>query len=124
MGAAVKGIAALLRRVVPACLTCPTLLLAAGPDCTAPDRWQTSSALVKLEAIGVVKAAELDPSRTKTNRLASEQVTPGRYRQIHETVFVKKSGATVRVITSSLASSEECSESGVEVFVVSKHLPE
>jgi hypothetical protein len=100
------------------------LLWAAGPDCTAPDRWQTSSALVKLQAIGLVKAEELDTSRTKTIRLASEQVAPDRYRQIHETVFVKKSGATVRVITSSLASSAECSESGVEVFVVSKHVPE
>jgi hypothetical protein len=124
MGAAMKDIAILLRRIVPACLAWPPLLLAAGPDCTAPDRWQTSSTLVKLEAAGLVSPTELDPSRTKTTRLASEQVTSGRFRQIHETVFVKRSGATVRVITSSLASSEECSESGVEVFIVSRHLPE
>lgn len=119
-----KGILTSLRLVAPAFVICPTLVLAAGPDCTAPDRWQTSSALVKLEAIGLLRAAELDPSRTKTTRLASEQVTSSRYRQIHDTVFVKRSGVTIRVITSSLASSEECSESGVEVFVVSKHLPE
>lgn len=100
-----------------------TLLLAADPDCTAPDRWQTSSTLVKLQAAGVVQSVDLDLPRTRTTRLASELEAGGRYRQIHETTFVTKSGRKVRVITSSLASTEECSESGVEVFVISKHLP-
>lgn len=99
------------------------LLAAAGPDCTAPDRWQTTSTLVKLQAAGVVRAADLDLQRTKTVRIASELESAGRYRQIHETTFVTTSGRKVRVITNSLASAEECSESGVEVFVISKHLP-
>jgi hypothetical protein len=99
------------------------LLKAAGPDCTEPDRWQTASALMKLHAAGVVRATDLDLRRTKTIRLASELESAGRYRQIHETIFVTTSGRKIRVITSSLASADECSESGVEVFVVSKHLP-
>ena len=114
-----------LRWLMAVCLAvCSPLLLAVDPDCTAPDRWQTSSTLVKLQAAGVVRAADLDLARTKTIRMASELESAGRYRQIHESVFVKKSGAKIRVITSSLASTEECSESAVEVFVISKHLPQ
>lgn len=123
MGAAMKVKACLCGLVVVYVAAHSKFLAAAGPDCTAPGRWQTASALVKLQAAGVVRSADLDLQRTRTVRLASELESAGRYRQIHETTFFTKSGQKVRVITSSLASAEECSESGVEVFVISKHLP-
>lgn len=82
------------------------------------------STLVKLETAGLVHAADLDKSRTKTIRLASEKISATRYRQIHESIFFTRTGKAVRVITNSIASNDECSESGVEVFVISEHLPE
>jgi hypothetical protein len=95
---------------------------AAHPDCTALDAWQTMSAYSALKAEGELDPAEVNWSRSKTVRLASEPVSAGRYRQIHLTRFVSKSGRTVTVITNSLASHDECSESFLEVFVASKRL--
>ncbi|CAG2324342.1 MULTISPECIES: hypothetical protein [Burkholderia] len=44
------------------------------------------------------------------------------YRQIYDITFVDKSGATFQGITSSEASSSECSMSGVDVYVVTQKI--
>lgn len=98
------------------------LAWAKAPDCSGVDRWPTSMAFVHLKNAGLTENAAIDFNKTKTERLASEKIGKDLYRQIHRVVFVEKSGGEIEVITSNDASSEECSMSGVQVFVVSRHL--
>jgi hypothetical protein len=104
-------------------LLAPPPLAFADPDCTGVNRWPTRSALVSLKNAGLINDG-VDFARTKTVRLASERLSQGMYRQIHLVTFVEKSGNKIEVITSNVASNDECSETGVEVFVISKRLGE
>lgn len=101
-----------------------TLVFAGSPDCAGPERWPTSMAFGSLKNAGITNSDELDFSKTKTVRLASEKIGKDLYRQIHLVTFIKKTGETIQVITNNDASNEECSMSGVEVYLVSKRLGE
>lgn len=79
-------------------------------------------AFVHLKNAGITNNEKLDFSKTQTTRLASEKIGKDLYRQIHRVVFFEKPGNTIEVITSNEASNQECSMSGVNVFVISKHL--
>ncbi|GAC1376686.1 MAG: hypothetical protein NVS3B3_16690 [Aquirhabdus sp.] len=79
-------------------------------------------AFVHLKNAGLTDNYKLDFTKTKVTRLASEKIGNDLYRQIHRVIFTEKSGGTVEVITSNEASHQECSMSGVDVFVISKHL--
>lgn len=102
----------------------PMLAAAKDPDCSGVDQWPTSMAFVHLKNAGITTNEKIDFKKTKTTRLASEKVGKNLYRQIHQVTFTEKSGNKLSVITSNEASSEECSMSGVDVFVVSRHLGE
>lgn len=80
-------------------------------------------AYVHLKNAGIINSEQIDFSKTKTVRLASERIGDDEYRQIHHVVFTRTDGSEIEVITSNVASTEECSLSDVEVFVVSTHLP-
>lgn len=94
-----------------------------SPDCSGIERWATSMAYVHLKNAGIINSEQIDFSKTKTVRLASERIGDDEYRQIHHVVFTRTDGSEIEVITSNVASTEECSLSDVEVFVVSTHLP-
>jgi len=79
-------------------------------------------AFVHLKNAGLTDNNKLDFTKTKTVRLASEQVGKDLYRQVHLVTFTEKSGKNIEVITRNDASNEECSMSGVEVYVVSNRL--
>jgi hypothetical protein len=79
-------------------------------------------AFTHLRNAGITNNDRLDFTKTKTTRLASERVGKDLYRQVHLVVFTEKSGNVIEVITKNDASSEECSMTGVEVFVVSRRL--
>lgn len=96
--------------------------VAKDPDCAGIDGWATSMAFVHLKNAGITDNSKLDFTKTRTVRLASEKIGKDLYRQVHHVTFTEKSGKTIEVITSNDASSEECSMSGVEVYVVSKRL--
>jgi hypothetical protein len=101
-----------------------TTLFAGSPDCSGPDRWPTSMAFVHLKNAGITNNDELDFDKTKTAMLASEKIGKDLYRQIHLVTLTKKSGETIQVITNNDASNDECSMSGVEVYLVSQRLGE
>lgn len=101
-----------------------SVVLAADPDCAGTDRWPTSRAFVHLKNAGVTTNDKVDFTKTTTERLASQQIGKDLYRQVHHVTFKEKSGSEIEVITISEASHEECSMSGVTVFVVAKHLGE
>jgi len=94
------------------------------PDCTGADRWPANSAFVALKNAGLTDNTKIDFPRTTVIRIASEALGKGVYRQVHLVTFTERGGTTLRVITVNDASRSECSESGVEVFVVSQRLGE
>lgn len=99
-------------------------MFAESPDCTYPESWPSSMAFTYLKNNGLVNNEMLDFSKTTIKRLASEKIGKDLYHQVHLVTFCKKTGEQVVVITINNASNEECSMSGVEVYVVSKQLGE
>ncbi len=91
-----------------------------GPDCSGS--WPTNMTFVHLKNAGLADSISVDFSKTKTSRLASERIGKGLWHQVYHVTFTKKSGGTIEAIALHDASLEECSMSGVEVFVVSSHL--
>ena len=98
------------------------------PDCTGSERWPTSMAFTHLKNAGLTDNDQLDFTKTKTERIASEPIgrapAPLRslFRQVHHVTFVEKSGRSIEVITVNTASRVECSESSVQVFLVSRQI--
>lgn len=97
----------------------PALCFAASPQCA---NWPVSMALVHLKNAGMIDPARLDEAKTRAVKLASEKIGKDLYREVYDITFDEKTGREVRVITSSEASSQECSMSGVDVYVVSRKL--
>jgi len=101
----------------------PSLLAFAGsPDCGGPNGYVASMTFVTLKNAGLVVNETTDFAKTKVVRLASEKIGKDLYRQIHKVTFTDTLGNTIAAITMHDASHTECSETSVEVFVVSKDL--
>jgi hypothetical protein len=97
-------------------------VLANSPDCGHPDDWAATMAFTHLKNAGLVHNDTTDFSKTKVVQLVSAKTGKDLYRQVYKVTFSDRSGNTVEVITINDASHAECSESGVEVFVISKDL--
>lgn len=111
------------RRILSLVLLVSSFSAFAGhPDCAGVKRWATSMAFVHLKNAGITNNQKLDFTKTKTIRLTSEKIGNDLYRQIHHVTFTEKSGKIIKVITSNEASNEECSMSGVKVYVITKEL--
>lgn len=91
-----------------------------GPDCSGG--WPTNMAFVLLKNAGLADNKSIDFSKTTTVRLASEKVGKDLWHQVYLVTFRKSAGGQIQAVAVTDASSEECSMSGVEVFVVSKRL--
>jgi hypothetical protein len=90
-----------------------------GPDCNS---WPTNMSFVELKNAGITDNKKVDFSKTKTVRIASESIGKGLFHQVYDVKFTEFSGNVIEVIALFDASYEECSMTGVEVFVVSRHL--
>jgi len=93
-----------------------------GPDCGGSGHWAAMMTLVHMKNAGLIKPQDIDPSKTRTERLASEKIGKDLWHQVYLVSFTMKSGETVQAIAVHDASNEECSMSGADVFVISKHL--
>jgi hypothetical protein len=91
-----------------------------GPDCSGG--WPTNMAFVHLKNAGLTDNGSIDFSKSKTVRIASEEVGKDLWHQVYHVTFTKRAGDVIDTIDVHDASIAECSMSGVEVFVVSKHL--
>lgn len=91
-----------------------------GPDCSGG--WPTNMAQGTLKNAGLLKNDEIDFARTKTTRLASEIKKKDLWHQVYLVTFFKKSGGEIQAIVIHDASIEECSMTGVDVYVISRHL--
>jgi hypothetical protein len=103
-------------------ITLPLGAIAGNPQCDGTGNWATSMAFVHLKNAGLISNDTTDFSKTKTIRIASEKIGKDLYRQVHYVTFTEKSGNVIEVVTVNDASHQECSMSGVQVFVVSKKL--
>jgi len=90
-----------------------------GPNCI---EWPTSMTFVHLKNAGLADNYSIDFSKTKTVRLASEKIGKDLWHQVYRVTFTKKSGDVIDAIAVHDASQDECSMTGVEVFVVSRVL--
>ncbi|MBN3722629.1 hypothetical protein G3N92_00300 [Burkholderia sp. Ac-20379] len=97
----------------------PVASFAAPPKCTS---WPTNMGLVHLKNAGITDPTKVDESKTKAKMIASEKVGKDLYRQVYDITYQERNGNAVEIITSSEASSEECSMGGVDVYVVSKKI--
>jgi hypothetical protein len=91
-----------------------------GPDCSGG--WPTNMAQASLKNAGALNNEEIDFTRTKTTRLASEKVGKDLWHQVYFVTFFKRSGDSVQAVVVHDASIEECSMTEVQVYVVSKIL--
>jgi hypothetical protein len=103
-------------------LSVPAIGDTANPKCDSPDNWAAMSAYGKLKNAGLVDNALVDFKKTHVTLLASERIGKDLYRQAHRIIYTFFSGKTVEVITLNDATNEECSGSGVEIFVVGSHI--
>ena len=91
-----------------------------GPDCSGG--WPTNMTFVHMKNAGLVDNSSIDFSKTKTVRLASQKVGKDLWHQVYDVTYTKKSGEAIEAIAVHDASAEECSMTGVDVYVISKHL--
>jgi hypothetical protein len=79
-------------------------------------------AFVLLKNAGITNNDKIDFSKTKTVRLASEKIGKDLWHQVYDVTFTEYSGRTLEAIAVHDASQEECSITGVELYIVSQHL--
>lgn len=113
---------AALKVVMAAICAMPAAVaLAKSPDCAS---WPTNMALTHLKNAGLIDIPSVIEAQTKAIRLASEKIGKDLHQQVYDITFHTRDGKTIEVITKSQASSEECSMSRVDVYVVSKRIGE
>ena len=100
----------------------PALAGQGHPDCTGAERWPAVMTFVHLKNAGILTNSDVDLDRTVVTRLASEEVSPGLFQQVHDVTYFRIEGTSLRVIAENRVSHEECSMSGVRVYVVSEVL--
>ena len=93
---------------------------AKDPDCSGG--WPTDMTFVHLKNAGITDNDQIDFSKTKTVRLASEKIGKDLFHQVYDVKYTEKSGRIIEAIAVHDASQAECSMTGVDVFVVSQHL--
>jgi len=88
------------------------------PDCSGVNHWAPSMAFVELKNNGFTTNDKLDFNKTISIRISSEKIAEDLYKQVHLVTYVEKKGKVFQLITINNASSEECSMSDVEVYLI------
>ena len=100
----------------------PVCPFAKEPNCTSPDAWPSGMAFTHLKNAGLIGDQTIDTSRTLVRLIASEKIGKDLFRQVHLVQFAVKTGEQLSAITVNEVSSQECSMSNVDVYLVSKQL--
>lgn len=87
--------------------------------------WPTDIGEARLKEMRLLDPAQVDERRISAMPLAIQKIGPDLYRQVYHIVFPFKKpdidGRTlVEIVTVNNASSDECSMSGVEVYVIGR----
>lgn len=99
-----------------------TNLQANDSYCSSINSFATSTAYVVLKNLNIVNPKNIDYDKTKTVLLSSQKIGDDLDKEIHHITFYKKNGKKVEVITVNDTSSEECSMSGVDVYLIDKKI--
>lgn len=99
-----------------------TNLQAHDSYCSSINSFATSTAYVVLKNLNIVNPKNIDYDKTKTVLLSSQKIGDDLDKEIHHITFYKKNGKKVEVITVNDTSSEECSMSGVDVYLIDKKI--
>lgn len=90
--------------------------------CSSINSYATSVAYVVVKNLNMVSPKNIDYEKTKTVLLSSQKIGDDLNKEIHHITFYKKDGKKVEVITVNDTSSEECSMSGVDVYLIDKKI--
>lgn len=111
-----------------------------GPDCSAINGWPTQTTAVHLIEKGLILSKDVktdaalissmplnEMQRQEIQRAgifdASKNIFPGPlYRQVYRITFTPEKGQPVSVMTTTLASDDECSVALVSVALIAKEL--
>lgn len=90
--------------------------------CSSIHSFATSTAYVVLKNMNAINPENVDYNRTQTILLSSQKIGDDLYKEIHHIIFYKKNGKPIEVITINDTSSEECSMSGVDIYLINKKI--
>lgn len=99
-----------------------TNLQANNSYCSSINSFAASTAYVVLKNLNIVTPKNINYEKTKTVLLSSQKIGDDLDKEIHHITFYKKNGKKVEVITVNDTSSEECSMSGVDVYLIDKKI--
>jgi hypothetical protein len=91
-----------------------------SPDCSGPDHYAAGVAFATLKNAGAVTNENVDFSGVKSTTIVSQRIGKDLWRQVFRVTFPLKSGSPVEALVVSDASSEECSMSDPQIFLVSR----
>lgn len=100
----------------------PHVFAATPPDCTNKDAWPSTMAFTELKNENLLSNENVNFSKTVVSRIASEKIGSDLYKQVHLVRFTKTDGNTLSAITVNDVSSEECSMSDVDIYVINKKI--
>lgn len=95
-----------------------TLYAQTKDDCTHLGNWAESISYNALIDKNIMNSDEMDYNKTKTILLAKEKIGKDLNKNVFLIKFVLKDKKIIEVIAISNSSSEECSISGVDVFLI------
>ena len=95
---------------------------AKDPDCGGPNHWPAAMVFVAMKNAKIVTNDQIDFSRTRVTRIASEKIGPDLWRQVHLVQYFRRDGSALEAIAVSDSSQEECSMGEVQTFVISEKL--
>jgi hypothetical protein len=102
----------------------PFSVFPAEPRCDRPDNWAALSSFSKLKNEGVVGPLEIDLAKTTVEHLGSTRPGKNLWRQVHHITYKSSSGVhLLEIIAVNEATDDGCSGGGVDIFLISKHLP-
>lgn len=93
-----------------------------APDCSGPDHYAAGVAFATLKNSGALTNENVDFERVKSTTIVSQKIGKDLWRQVFHVTFPLKSGRPAEAIVVSDASSEECSMSTPQIYLISKAL--
>lgn len=92
-------------------------------QCSQVGKWADAVTQVKLKNSGILGEDTIDKDRISISLIAEEKVDDLLYKQVHLiTYHTKNEEKKIEVISVNMASKEECSMSGVDVYVISQSI--
>ena len=88
------------------------------PDCSGPEHYAASMAYGALKNAGKLTSDNVDFSHVKSIAIVSQRIGKDLWRQVFRVTYPLKTGHRVEAIVVSDASSEECSMSSPQIFIV------